>query len=425
MAKKTLVDEDIHSEDLQDIISKPPSWLLKRGISFVLLTVMLIIGLSVFVKYPEVVHGTLKINTTNAPKVIVNKVNGNLIRLLVPDGEWVKPEQGIAYIESTADHGHVLTLLNKVKEIRNADGKNYDLENIIPPNTLNLGELQGSYQSFYSAYLNYKAIHTEGIYQKRKNLLNDEVSNVNAQNERIMQSYELQKKELELAEAELEKYRLLAEKKVISPLELQQKEALLLSKLQIIPQTENNLISNRGNLLSKNRELSELQNQIWEQERMFVQALNSFISDAENWKKQYILTAPQEGKLIYGNFLQENQYVTAGQELFYINPGKEDYYGEMYIPQSTSSKVKLKQEVLIKVRSYPYQEYGYLRGKIDYISDIPMKDSVFFSKVSLIRTAQDSLIKLKPGIYADAEIITDDQSMFKRIWSNLTKSLKF
>lgn len=195
---------------------------------------------------------------------------------------------------------------------------------------MNLGELQGSYQSFYSAYLNYKAIHTEEIYQKRKNIINDEVSNVNAQNERIMQSYELQKREIELAEAEMEKYRTLAEKKVISPLELQQKEALLLTRVEFIPK----IISSPtgGNLLSKNRELSELQNQIWEQEKMLVQALNSFISDAENWKKQYILTAPQEGKFIYGNFMQENQYVTAGQELFYINPGKEDYYGEMYIP---------------------------------------------------------------------------------------------
>lgn len=425
MAKKILTDEDIHSEDLQDIISKPPSWLLKRGITFVLLTVLLIIGMSVFIRYPEVVHSAMKINTRNAPKVIVNKVNGHLIRLLIPDGQLVKQEQVIAYIESTADHGHVLALLNKVKEIRNAEGKNYDLENIIPPNTLNLGELQGSYQSFYTAYLNYKAIHDEGIYQKRKSILNDEVSNVNAQNERIMQSYELQKKELELAEAEMGKYRLLAEKKVISSLELQQKEAMLLSKLQIIPQTENNLISNRGNLLSKNRELSELQNQIWEQEKMFVQARNSFISDAENWKKQYILSAPQEGKLIYGNFLQENQYLTAGQELFYINPGKEDYYGEMYIPQSTSSKVKLKQKVLIKVRSYPHQEYGYLKGRIDYISDIPLGDTVFFSKVTLERTDQDSLIKLKPGILADAEIITEDMSIFKRIWLNVTKSLKF
>lgn len=66
--------ENIHSEDLQEIIAKPPSWLLKRGISFILLTVLLILGLSVFIRYPEIVTTTLRFSTTNAPKVLVSKL---------------------------------------------------------------------------------------------------------------------------------------------------------------------------------------------------------------------------------------------------------------------------------------------------------------------------------------------------------------
>jgi len=117
--------------------------------------------------------------------------------------------------------------------------------------------------------------------------------------------------------------------------------------------------------------------------------------------------------------------VKMGDVLFYVNANKDDYYGEILIPQVKSSKVKVGQDVLIKVQSYPYQEYGYLRGKINYISDIPIKDSVFFSRVILTRNEQDSVIRLKPGILADADVITEDQSIFKRIWLNLTKSLKF
>lgn len=206
---------------------------------------------------------------------------------------------------------------------------------------------------------------------------------------------------------------------------MQQKEAALLAKRQSLPQMENNIIANRGNLLSKDKELSEINNQIFEEEKKFVQSLNSFINEAENWKKQYVITSPSEGYLIYGDFLQVNQFVKSGDPLLYVNTAKDDYYGEMLIPQSTSAKVKEKQEVIIKVRSFPYQEYGYLKGKIDYISAIPLRDTVFLTKVSLMRTDQDSVIKLKPGILADAEIITEDKSIFYRIWSNLTKSLKF
>ncbi|MFD2553544.1 HlyD family secretion protein [Sphingobacterium tabacisoli] len=425
MAKKNYIDEDIHSEDLQEIIAKPPSWLLRRGISFILLTILMIIGLSVFIRYPEMVPVSMKFNTSNAPKALVSKVNGNLVGILIKEGQWIEKGTDVAYLESIADHKQVIDILERLRKIRNEGTSIKDLENLVSPTEIELGELQSSYQNFYLSYLNYKAVNRDGIFQKRKNFIQNEVQYVNDQNSRIKQTYDLQKKELQLAEAEYDKYRLLAEKKIISPLELQQKEAILLAKRQAIPQMENTLIGNQSSLLAKDKELSEINNQMVEEEKKFFQSLNTFISDAENWKKQYVISTQSDGYLVYGDFLQENQLVKTGDVLFYINAGKDDYYGEVLLPQTASSRVKKEQEVLIKVRSYPYQEYGYLKGKVDYISDIPVKDSLFFSKITLLRTDQDSVIKLKPGIMADAEIITEDQSIFKRIWLNLTKSLKF
>ena len=425
MAKNRIIEEDIHSEDLQEIISKPPSWLLQRGISMVLGTILLIIGLSVFIRYPEIVKAELKFNTKDAPKTIVNQTNGILTKILVADGKQVEEGRDLAFLESTGDHQQVLTLLDILKETRHNRSRLDKLDSIVSPNTVDLGELQGSYESFHLSYLNYKAINAGGIYQEQKRVLLREIANVRDQTERIKESYGLQQKQLALAESEFDRYKILAEKKIISPSELEQKEALLLSKQQTIPQIESNIISSQGNLLAKTKELSELDNKILEEEKKFVQSLNSFVSEAEKWKKQYVLTSPSAGKLIYGSFLQENQYVTAGQVLFYVNPGNDEFFGELYIPQNHSSKVKKSQDVLIKVRSYPYQEYGYLHGKIAYISDIPIQDSVFFSSVALIRSSKDSIIKLKPGILAEAEVITEDQSVLSRIWSNLTKSLKF
>ncbi|QJB30142.1 HlyD family efflux transporter periplasmic adaptor subunit [Chitinophaga oryzae] len=425
MAKQNYPEADIHSEDLQEIITKPPSWLMKRGISFVLLTVLLIIGLSVFIRYPEMVQVSMKFNTSNAPKALVSKVNGNLVKILAREGQWVEKNTDIAYVESIAEHRQAIDILSRLKEIRNNGTTMQDLTDLVAPTELDLGELQGSYQNFYTAYLNYKAVNREGILQKRKHFIQNEVQYVNDQNARTEEIYKLQKDELALAEAEYEKYRLLAEKRIISPLELQRKKAVLLAKRQVIPQMENTLISNRSALSAKDKELSEIDNQIIEEEKKFYQSLNTFISDAENWKKQYVITTPSAGYLVYGDFLQENQLHKTGDILFYINAGKNDYYGEVLIPQAASSRVKKEQKVMIRVRSYPYQEYGYLKGKVDYISDIPVRDSLFFSRVALVRTAADSVIKLKPGILADAEIITEDQSIFRRIWLNLTKSLKY
>lgn len=424
--KKSFIPESgIHSEDLQEIIAKPPSWLLRRGITFILLTILIIGGLSTFIRYPEMVSTSIKFNTADAPKVISAKVGGNLVKLLVKDGTWVTMGMPLAYLESTADHEQVLMLLDRLQQLRQDGKQPYNLEKLIAPRDLNLGELQTSYQNFYLTYLNYLSSGDDGIYQKRRSTIHKEIVNAQEQYAKNSQSFELQKQQLELTEREFERYRILADKKVISPAELQDKETLLLAKRQTIPQMENNLISYQNSLLSKTRELTDIENQISEEQKKFIQGLNSFISDAENWKRQYVMTSPSNGKLIYGEFLQSNQSVALGQKLFYINPKNEQYYGEILLSQDASAKVKLGQSVLIKVRGYPYTEYGYLHGNIIYMSDIPIKDSVFFTKVDLIRSKQDSLIILKPGVLGNAEIITEDKSIFKRIWDNLTKKLKF
>jgi HlyD family secretion protein len=62
--------------------------------------------------------------------------------------------------------------------------------------------------------------------------------------------------------------------------------------------------------------------------------------------------------------------------VFYVNPGNEAFFGEMTITQNNMGKVKEGQEVLVKLRSYPFEEYGMIRGKIKYIAEVPYKDSV-------------------------------------------------
>ncbi|MFD2965791.1 HlyD family secretion protein [Sphingobacterium bambusae] len=420
-----MLEEDLHSEDLQDIIAKTPSWLLSRGISLIFVTIVMLVGATAFIRYPEIVTVDMKFTTPVSPKKIVNPIDGNLLSILVDDGTIVQQGQEVAFIESTADHLQVLSLLTALHKMRENDPKSIDLEKIISPSELKLGELQGSYQSFYMAYLNYLAAAEKGIYSTRKRSIQDEVEIIRQQDERSKQVLELQQKELDIAIEEYERYKTLAQKKIISPQELQEKEVVLLSKRQSIPQMESNLLMIQNSLLSKDRELAEINNHVFEALQKFTQAFNSFVSEAATWKRQHVLSAPIAGKLVYGGFLQENLYVKAGEELFYINPNLDEYYGEVFIPQINSSKIKVGQEVLIKVRSYPYQEYGYLHGNVSFISDIPIRDSVFFSKIAINRTAQDSIILLKPGIMADADIITEDLSIMKRIWMNLQKSIKY
>ncbi|HEX3383550.1 MAG TPA: biotin/lipoyl-binding protein, partial [Mucilaginibacter sp.] len=103
-----------HIDDMQDIITKVPSWLLRWGISLFFFILVLIIGLSAFIRYPDMVQANLKITSPNSPKPVVAKIQGKLVGLLVKQNDNVAAGQPLGYIESTADHAQVLNLLSKL-----------------------------------------------------------------------------------------------------------------------------------------------------------------------------------------------------------------------------------------------------------------------------------------------------------------------
>lgn len=424
MRESRIDNENIHNEDLQDIIAKPPSWLLKRGIGLVFMTIIILLSLSAIIKYPNRVPATLKINAINAPKAVVSRQSGKITKILVQENQSVITNESLAYMESIADTKQVVSLLNILDSLRQTIQTGMTgLNSLVAPNYLKLGELQASYQIFYQDYINFKGSQNSGINFKKKKFLIGEIENLNSQNFKIKQNFILQKQELAIAKKQYDKYKILSDKKVISQMEMDQQEALYLSKQQPINTTENLILNNSAAVFARQKEISELENQMNEERMKFVQSLNSLISDINAWKKLYVISSPTDGKVVFATSLQENQYVEINRELFYINPGNESYFGEMNISQVNMAKIKAGQRVQIRLRSYPSQEFGYLEGKIKSMSAIPIMDSIFLTHVKLIRAPKDSLIHLKPGMIADAEIITEDQSILRRILLNVIKSL--
>lgn len=75
-----------------------------------------------------------------------------------------------------------------------------------------------------------------------------------------------------------------------------------------------------------------LNNTIEEQQAKFRQALNSMLNEAESWMMKYVVLSPLAGKVAYAGILQENQNVTTNQELFVVNSGNTNFFGEVQIP---------------------------------------------------------------------------------------------
>ena len=81
--------------------------------------------------------------------------------------------------------------------------------------------------------------------------------------------------------------------------------------------------------------------------------------------------------------------------------------------------------MLLKFQAYPYQEFGRVKGKIEFISNAP-SDSGYLAKVILpegLVTNYKKVIQYRTGLSMQADIITDKRRLLERLFSNLRNKL--
>ena len=410
--------EILRSESVQEIISYKPSFLVRYSISIFFVMLCLFIFISWFIRYPDLVKGNLTIVAQNLPKSVLAKSEGKLIKLWVTDTQTVKKGQRIAYLEATANHDEVIRLSNLTDSLvkLTLNSKLTKLYSTQLPNYFQLGELQKSYQSFQEIFVRVKSFVGNGIYLQKKQILKNDLITMSDLKDNISSQVNTSKEDYELSEDEFNRQKGFLKDKIISKNDYNQLLAKLLAKKQSFEQMQSNLKNNEIGQNQKKQEVLELDKNITEQKNGLIQALYTLKSDIETWKQKYITSAPTSGKLSFIRTIQENQSVKAGQELMYILSEGEGYHGEMNIGQYNFGKVKMGQEVIVKLKSYPFEEYGTVKGKISDISAIA-KDSVYFIKVNFpngLRTSAQKTISFRHGTEATGEIITEDRRLIYR-----------
>lgn len=417
------VQHHYNSEEVHEIITSVPSWMLRWGITLIL---GILVGIAIFsalVQYPDVVKTSLKVNSINSPKAVLAKQNGKLSELLVKEGESVQQHQPLAYFESTANPVDVMYINGFLKNLKRKI-LTEDKTTVEIPSTLNLGEVQSSYQNLYAQYLQYLSTQKGGYYQNKMTYLQMDLENINKLSKPIRANQKLKEQEYMNQEAEYNSYQKLYKNKVISRSEFTQQENKFLSSKYPLQEGETNRINNIVNLNGKQKELLELLNTIGEERAKFLQAVNQFINESDSWIVQHILTAPISGSVSFAGIIENNQNFTTNQEIFIVNPANTAFYGEIEIPQYNMGKIRKGQRTLIKLKSYPFEEFGMIRGKLSFISDVAYRDSVFVAKVEFEHFENKNplhKISLKNGMHAEAEIITEESTLLSRFFRNLTK----
>ncbi|MBO0932609.1 HlyD family secretion protein [Fibrella aquatilis] len=418
--------QELRAEEVQELLTRPPTWLLRWGTLVVLAVLLVVLAGAWFIHYPDLVHASFRLTSTNAPKAVLTRTEGKIVRLLVRDGRSVKQGELLAFLESTAHHPDVLRLSVQLAQAwQTARRSNIEgIERLNLSRYRQLGELQTAYQSFEQAHIQLRAYLANGFSSRKKAMLQQEITDLQALATNLRQQQQLQARDQTLAEDDYAIQQQLAEQKVIAQLDLKREESKTIARKLPYQQTASSLISNLTAQRAKEKEILDLDRQVAEERDKFLQALNTLQSAVDAWKLKYVLTAPVGGKLIFVGVVQENQAIALNQELFYVAPPNTSYVGELHIPQHNAGKVEEGQTVLIRFAGYPYQEYGAVRGRIKAISSIPYRDSVFLARVILpngLRTTYHKTLTQKTGMTATADIITNDTRLLEKLFYQLRK----
>ncbi len=416
------------SAAVSEIISNRPGFLVRYGISFFFIILCLLGFICWFVKYPDTVLAKATLTSINPPKTVIANTNGKLIKIFVKENDTVSKNQIIGYVEAIANHEEVLKLETKLNIIQTLlDNNNAELiQPQLSSSFNNLGELQTNYQTFATAFLNFKNYLSNGFYLRKKRMLGTDISNYRKLHNNLNEQKKFHEQDLSLSQKNFDANKSLNNDKVIADVEFRNESSKLIGKKLSLPQITSSIISNEAQQNEKQKEIAELENTIAQQKAIFIQALNTFKSQVNDWKKRYLLIAPIDGKISFATFAQENQQLQTNQIICFVNPNNSEYYAQINIPQSNFGKVALGQTVLLKFPSYPFQEYGAIEGKIDFISHIPT-DSGYLAKVILtdgLTTSYKKVVQYRDGLTAQGEIITKDLRLLQRFYYNIVKQVK-
>jgi HlyD family secretion protein len=420
------------SSEVQEFISHKPNFIIRWGITIFFLVLLSLAAVCWFIQYPDLVISKAKLNSINAPKEIITHTDGKLIKVLVKENDTVHAGQVMAHMESLANPDAVLHLSKQVdainKTIENnqtneivhffSNGSNQTFSN-------QLGEVQTNYQTFIQAFITFKNYLSNGFYLHKRVILQTDLQNIQKQNIILNTQKELLIKDLSLTNETFKANETLAKEKVISSMDYRNEESKLIAKKMALPQINSSIVSNESQQNEKRKEIAELENQIIVQKSIFIQALQTFKSQLQAWEYKYLLKSSIDGTVSFTGFFQENQEIRSGQALFYIQPNNTNYFVEMLIPQYNFGKVKQGQEVLLKFQAYPYEQFGAVVGKIDYINKLPT-DSGYLAKVVLpqgLTTNYKKELKFRNGLYAEADIVTENMRLLERFYYNLVKQI--
>ena len=417
---------EVLNEEIQEILGTPPGWILRFGTLIFLIIIVVLIWLSYWIQYPDIVSSEIIVSFNDPPTKLISPKSGYLNKLHAVHNQKIKKGQLLISYTSEANYKDVLSLYEKLLQVKQTEQSS--ILSLTFNENYSIGELQKYLFQFLDKQKQYN-LRVKGIAEvtskrdKQKQIISLEngiAYSTNLRDNLIVQidNTQIQIKNEEamvkmdkLSQSELNKTR---DKLTVLISNLNATEVEIKDKQFSISNLKSDLV-NLSFSSEKGREVA-----LSDMNAAFVQ----FKSNVSQWISLNLIISPTEGTVqVTNKFLKSGQYVNKDEPLLIIIPPQSNKMkGIMNVPFNESGSIKRNQVVLVKLNSYPSAKYGIIQGKVASSSSIALEDNeklvspvtVYFENGLVTTTGYK--VSTKKELSGTARIITRNKRFIQRLF---------
>ncbi len=411
--------------DLEAIIGHPPGWSLRWGMTVLFLSMVLLIGISWFVSYPDIVEARAVLTTENPPIRLIAGASAKIISLKKDNGDRVNKGELLGILDNPAKAEDVYVLEKIVSGLSENDASTYLSINL--PDNLKLGSLQNEYARLVRNFEDLQYYLSQNTNYLKINNLRSQISEILSMDESLGKQVSIFEDELALYQKNVQRDSILYAQNSLSELEYEQSQSsYLLMKRQ--------LESLRSGSAKNRLEIQQLQAQIIDLQQLQSDAQNDRLlairndiqrlkGEIDTWKKTWLLIAPISGEIALTHTWSEQQFVNAGEEIMTVVPQESAgaIIAKATLTGTNAGKIKEGMEAHLRLDGFPYQEFGLLNGMVGMIALVPSQDGIEI-EIKLpenLVTSYNEPIPFRQEMEGTARIVTEERNLLLRVLEKL------
>ncbi len=423
---------EIRSGEVQEILGTPPRWIIRWGTFLIFLILATMTGIGYMVKYPDIIKAPLNITTNIPPVKVIAKTSGYIDQLKVKENQVIKEGDLILVMKTTAKFEDIEKVTSEVDTLIKQNLTLARLNAYKAPYPVLLGEAQESYDEFYKGLKNLNVKRQKKADEVKEKDINNRIGKVKNSIKKLKKQEKTAISAKEMAANAFDIQKKLYAKKATTLSELQSAKQETFKADQAIEEIKMKIDEKEDEIVqfeSSIKDLKEANTFSGEDKVVDIKAsLTKLQSQLLLWKEKNLLYSDVEGTVtFFGEIGKAKQFVKVGDELMAVIPAAQTgILGQAAIPIIGSGKVKSGQRVVVKMDSYPYEEFGSVEGVVVEKAALP-KNGAYIVNIRMpegLKTSHGNIIDFQQEMLGTAEIITEDRRFLERIFDKLIAMIK-